>query len=53
VRYEITLTLEEIDTLRSGDPITKAVRGGVIKIVPDLDLEAEKFERVKSVRDIE
>lgn len=53
MRYEITLTLEEIDTLRSGDPITKAVRGGVIKIVPDLDLEAERLQRFRNTADVE
>jgi hypothetical protein len=46
VQIEVTLTLEDLESLGVGVSVVKSIRGGFLRLVPDLDMEKEKLERL-------
>lgn len=46
MNLEITISLEDIESLSIGVSVVKSIRGGFLRLVPDLDMEKEKLERL-------
>jgi hypothetical protein len=44
VNIEVTLTLEDLESLGVGVSVVKSIRGGFLRLVPDLDIERDKLE---------